>query len=152
MILKKHKKSSSSSKRISLFKCLDGHIVRSKGELIIDNYLYLQGVEHKYESIIRINGQVIKCDWYLPQSDVYIEYWGYFGKKYEKRKAIKLYLYSKAKLNLISIENEMFNDIYHALQEKLKKYINLNQSIFQTSLIHCSNCGIKLDERYNIID
>ena len=83
--------------RATSFKCLDDHIVKSKGELIIDNHLYRLGLEHEYESTIKVRGHPIKYDWYLPKYDVYIEYWGYFGKDYMKRKAEKLVLYRKGK-------------------------------------------------------
>ena len=36
----------------SSFKCIDGHKVRSKAELIIDNYLYNHGIVHEYEKKI----------------------------------------------------------------------------------------------------
>ncbi|KKL83949.1 hypothetical protein LCGC14_1969600, partial [marine sediment metagenome] len=72
------------------FRCLDGHVVRSKGELIIDNHLHRLGIEHEYENTIRVRGKPIKYDWYLPKSKIYIEYWGYHGKNYMKRKEEKL--------------------------------------------------------------
>jgi ABC-type antimicrobial peptide transport system permease subunit len=42
------------------FKCLDGHVVRSKGELVIDNHLHRLGIEHEYENTIRVRGHPIK--------------------------------------------------------------------------------------------
>jgi hypothetical protein len=51
------------SKRVSSLKCLDGHIVKSKGELIIDNYLTTLGIDHIYEKTIKIKGNNVKCDW-----------------------------------------------------------------------------------------
>ena len=89
--------------RATSFKCLDGHIVRSKGELIIDNHLYRLGFEHEYENTIRIRGKPLKYDWYLSDYKIYMEYWGYYGKNYMKRKAEKLQMYRKGNLKLISI-------------------------------------------------
>ncbi len=65
----------------SSYKCIDGHVVKSKGELIIDNFLHLNGIEHEYEKKIKVKGNPIKCDWYLPEHEIYMEYWGFFGKK-----------------------------------------------------------------------
>ncbi len=62
------------------FKCLDGHIVRSKGELIIDNHLHHLGIEHEYENTTKIWDKSIKYDWHLLKYEIYIEYWGYTGK------------------------------------------------------------------------
>ena len=76
--------------KASSFKCLDGHVVKSKGELIIDNFLHLNGINHEYEKTIMVHGNPIKYDWYLPKTKIYIEYWGFFGKKYLQRKEEKI--------------------------------------------------------------
>jgi len=133
--------------QVSSFKCIDGHVVRSKGELIIDNHLHRLGIKHEYERTIRVRGNPIKYDWYLPKQDVYIEYWGFFGKEYEKRKEEKLNLYRKGKLKLISIENEMFNDIFPKLEKELKKQ-HVNFKEISTSKKHCPGCGFELDNRF----
>lgn len=129
--------------RPTSFKCIDGHIVKSKGELIIDNYLYRLGIEHEYEKTIMVHGNPIKYDWYLPKYKIYIEYWGYFGKEYEKRKEEKIRLYRKGKLNLISIEDIMLTDIYLNLKKELERYLKLKD----TSK-YCPNCGTELDKRF----
>jgi len=130
-------------KKATSFKCLDGHVVRSKGELIIDNHLHRLGIDHEYENTIRLRGKPIKYDWYLPNFKIYIEYWGYYGKNYMKRKEEKLSLYRKGKLALISIEDIMLKDIYSNLEKELNRYI-------KKDLIkrHCPNCGIELDKRF----
>ena len=125
------------------FKCMDGHIVRSKGELIIDNFLYNHGIKHEYENKIKVHGNIVKYDWFLPEYDIYIEYWGYYGKNYMKRKEEKIRLYQKGKLKLISIEDIMFKDIYQNLAKLLENYIKLKDS-----KKHCPNCGILLDDRF----
>jgi len=132
--------------RATSFKCLDGHIVKSKGELVIDNHLYHLGLEHEYENTIRIRGNPIKYDWYLPEFDVYIEYWGYFGKEYMKRKEEKLNLYQKGKLTLISIEDVMLKDIYSTLENELVNVIKYDKN-FHTKK-HCPSCGMELDSRF----
>ena len=125
------------------FKCLDGHVVRSKGELVIDNHLYRLGIEHEYENTIRIRGMPIKYDWYLPKYKVYIEYWGYHGKDYTQRKEEKLNLYRKGKLKLISIEDIMLKDIYTNLKKELNIFLKKD-----AVKRHCPNCGIELDGRF----
>lgn len=54
---------------------LDGHYVRSKGELIIDNWLYMNGVVHAYDRQLPIEEDVLG-DFYLPSGKVYLQYWG----------------------------------------------------------------------------
>ncbi len=127
------------------FKCLDGHIVRSKGELIIDNHLHRLGIEHEYEKTIRIRGMPLKYDWYLPKFKIYIEYWGYYGKNYMKRKEEKLRLYRKGKLKLISIEDIMLKDIYTNLEKELNRFIKKDKIVSDKK--HCPNCGMELDNR-----
>lgn len=131
-------------KRPTSFICLDGHKVRSKGELIIDNHLHRLNLNHIYEKTINVRGKPIKYDWYLPDSKVYIEYWGFYGKLYEKRKNEKLDLYKKGKLTLISIEDLMLMDIYPNLEKELKKHIKLGK----IGVRHCPNCGEQLDNRF----
>ena len=128
------------------FKCIDGHIVRSKGELIIDNHLHRLGLNHEYENTIKVRGKPIKYDWYLPEYKTYIEYWGYFGKDYLKRKEEKLDLYRKGKLNLISIEDIMLKEIYSNLEKELAKVIKIEK--FSQEKKHCPNCGTVLDKRF----
>ncbi len=128
------------------FKCLDGHIVRSKGELVIDNHLHRLGLDHEYENTIKVRGKSIKYDWYLPEYKTYIEYWGYFGKDYMKRKEEKLELYRKGKLKLISIEDIMLKDIYSNLEKELTKVLKMDK--FSQEKKHCPNCGIELDKRF----
>jgi len=136
-------KKSYQSETPSSFKCLDGHIVRSKGELIIDNFLYNNNIQHEYEKIIKVRGKPIKCDWYLPKLDIYIEYCGYFGKDYMKRKEEKIKLYKQGKLTLLSIENIMFKDIYLNLKEYFDGSIKMD-----IGKKHCPYCGVELDDRF----
>jgi len=131
-------------KRPTSFICLDGHKVRSKGELIIDNHLHRLGIKHICEHTIKVRGKSIKYDWFLPDYKIYIEYWGYYGKLYLRRKEEKIKLYKKGKLTLISIEDIMLANIYPNLENELKKYIKKGIS----SSKHCPNCGVELDERF----
>lgn len=127
-------------------KCLDGHIVKSRGELIIDNYLYRLKIKHIYEGEVIVNDHVMKYDWYLPDFDVYIEYWGYYGKEYLDRKEEKIRLYKEGNLQLISIEDEMFRDIYTHLRQHLEKYGEIGT--LKKRKKFCPNCGALLDDRF----
>ena len=133
-------------KRATQFKCYDGHVTRSKGEVIIDNHLTRLNIEHEYEQTIRVNGHKIKYDWYLPEYEVYIEYWGYFGKEYLERKEEKIELYDEGDLNLISIEDIMLEDIYPKLEEQLEEYIPIEELKQKTKF--CPKCGEELDARF----
>ena len=68
----------------------DGHFVRSKAELLIDNQLYQYGLVHAYERKLPIE-EDLYCDFYLPSKKVYIEYWGMENDPaYVERKKKKL--------------------------------------------------------------
>ncbi|MHA1752830.1 MAG: helicase IV [Candidatus Helarchaeota archaeon] len=132
-------------KRPSSYRCFDGDIVKSRAELIIDNLLNKLEIRHIYEKQIKINGRPLKCDWYLPEFDIYLEYWGLNSKNYLKRKAEKIKLYKKGNLKLISIEDTDLSDIYKNFPRKLSKYIDENLLKF---IKHCPYCGKELDERF----
>ena len=68
----------------------DGHRVKSKAELIIDNWLYDAELAHAYERKIPIEEEIY-TDFYIPSGKVYIEYWGLNDDpKYSARKDKKL--------------------------------------------------------------
>lgn len=48
------------------FRAQDGHMVRSRSELLIDNYLYQYGIIHAYEKQIALDDGEMYCDFYIP--------------------------------------------------------------------------------------
>ncbi len=88
----------------------DGHFVRSKAEMLIDNWLYMAEIVHAYERKLPIEEEVY-CDFYIPTGKVYIEFWGLENdQKYEDRKKIKKSIYEKYGLKLIELtDNDVFN-------------------------------------------
>ncbi|MHA1793773.1 MAG: hypothetical protein ACTSVI_14110 [Promethearchaeota archaeon] len=126
--------------------CNDGHVVRSRGEAMIDNWLSKNRITHEYEHQIKLGDAKIKYDWYLPEHDVYIEYWGLMqNKKYVKRRKEKEKLYAVHDKKLISINNKDIEDINTRVKEKLMQFLSIED--FEKPRI-CFNCGAKLDERY----
>jgi hypothetical protein len=93
----------------------DGHMVRSRAELLIDNWLYMQGIVHAYERRLPIEEECY-CDFYLPGGKgVYIEFWGRESDpKYRERKAVKQALYARHGFQLIELgdaEIERLDDV-----------------------------------------
>jgi hypothetical protein len=99
----------------------DGHLVRSKAEALIDNWLYHAGIVHAYERKIPIKENVYS-DFYLPKGNAYIEYWGLQEPKYLRRKGEKIAIYKKYKLSLIEIENKEISNIDDILPKKLLQF------------------------------
>ena len=88
-------------------KSSDGHWVRSRGELLIDNYLFGTRIAHAYEQEIYLqDGSKMIPDFMAmtPKGNVYIEFWGMEGKaEYDKRRKQKKQLYKDNGLELIEI-------------------------------------------------
>jgi hypothetical protein len=101
------------------YRATDGHKVRSKAELIIDNWLHSHGILHVYEQRVPVEENCLS-DFFLPglgpgAKGVYIEYWGRESDpKYRERMAVKRAIYAKYRLNLIELgdtEIERLDDI-----------------------------------------
>ena len=104
------------------FRTQDGHRVRSKAEMIIDNTLYQYGIVHAYERKLPIDENVLS-DFYLPAGKVYIEYWGMENdSKYAERKKTKIDIYKKHDIALIELNDDDIQNLDDHLPKKLLKY------------------------------
>jgi hypothetical protein len=100
----------------------DGHFVRSKAEMLIDNWLYMAEIVHAYERKLPIEEDVYS-DFYIPTGKVYIEYWGYENdSKYLARKKNKIDLYKKYGFNLIELQDKEVQNLDDILPRLLLKY------------------------------
>ncbi len=100
----------------------DGHYVRSRAEVIIDNTLYDYGLVHAYEKKVPIEEELY-TDFYLPNGKVYIEYWGMGDEpKYLERKKYKQWLYKKYELKLIELNDDDILNLDDHLPKKLLKF------------------------------
>ena len=105
----------------------DGHWVRSKAELIIDNWLYRGRIVHAYERRVPIEEKLL-CDFFIPIGKVWIEYWGIEDEKYLKRKELKKDLYKKYDKNLIELTDKDIENLDDILPLKLRPYLQSNFS------------------------
>ncbi|WP_013325289.1 hypothetical protein [Gloeothece verrucosa] len=104
------------------YRTTDGHWVRSKAEMLIDNWLYMSGLVHAYERRLPIEEELY-CDFYLPAGKVYIEYWGYENNpEYLERKKVKQDIYKKYDFNLIELSDEQIKNIDDYLPRILVKF------------------------------
>jgi hypothetical protein len=100
----------------------DGHYVRSRAELLIDDFLYKNGIVHAYERKLNIDEDMY-CDFYIPSEKLYIEYWGLEeNEKYAERKKIKQNLYAKYNYKLIELNDEDILNLDERLAAKLRKH------------------------------
>ena len=117
------------SKYSANMRATDGHLVRSRGEMLIDNWLYMSGIAHAYERQLPIEEEAF-CDFYIPSGKVYIEYWGLEkDPKYLERKKVKREIYKKYALNLIELQDkhiENLDDYLPKLLLQFKVKVDLN--------------------------
>ena len=100
----------------------DGHFVRSKAEMIIDDWLYSENIVHAYEKRLPVEEDVFS-DFYLPQGKVYVEFWGIENdQKYNLRKEKKKEIYKKYNLNLIELTDKEIAKLDDILPQMLLKY------------------------------
>lgn len=82
----------------------DGTWVQSDGERLICEALGAEGVDYRYDERFRIlDGYAIRPDFYLPEFDVYIEYWGMDTADYKIGMLKKQQLYQQQGKRLISL-------------------------------------------------
>ena len=100
----------------------DGHMVRSRAEVIIDNALYEYKLAHAYERKLPIE-EDLYSDFYIPSENVYIEFWGMENDpKYLERKKVKLEIYKKYDFKLIELTDEDILNLDDHLPKKLLKF------------------------------
>lgn len=105
------------SQKENIIRTLDGHVVKSHPEQVIDDCLYNSRIIHCYEkkvSEISNAERTVMCDWFMPVLDnshgIYIEYWGMNSGSYNKNKEEKRALYKKYNAPLIEIEKDEYID------------------------------------------
>jgi hypothetical protein len=82
----------------------DGTLVQSDGERKIAELLCAENIRYRYDERFRIlDGFAIRPDFYLPEFDVYIEYWGMDTADYKIGMLKKQKLYQQEGKKLISL-------------------------------------------------
>ena len=81
-----------------------GTLVQSDGERIIADWLTTHDIAYRYDERFRIlSGHSIRPDFYLPELDIYIEYWGMDTADYKIGMLKKQQLYQQEGKRLISL-------------------------------------------------
>ena len=103
-----------------------GTLVQSDGERSIANYLDREDIAYRYDERMRIvDGYAVRPDFYLPEFDVYIEYWGMDTIDYRIGMLKKLKLYQQQGKRLISLYREDKPNLEAVLRRKLSRYVRL---------------------------
>ncbi|MBI4025975.1 MAG: HEAT repeat domain-containing protein [Verrucomicrobia bacterium] len=101
----------------------DGTVVQSKGERRIADWLTAHGIAYRYDAKFRIIAEFqIRPDFYLPEMDVYIEYWGLDTPQYKMSMYKKQTLYQKEGKRLISVHPHDLPGLDRLLAAKLRHH------------------------------
>lgn len=125
--VKKGKLETLSVKYEGVYKCKDGHIVKSSAEELLDNYFFDNRIKHAYEPELCLGEDKISVSpdfaIYLDDEPIYIEYWGITDDaNYDGIKESKLRLYHDAGITLINIYSTPLEELIPSLLEKLATY------------------------------
>lgn len=110
------------------YRTKDGHYVRSKAELTIDDSLYLWGIAHAYEKKLPNTKENVYSDFHIPSGNgrpdaFYIEYWGLENdEQYNRRKNKKIEIYRELGLKLIQLNDSDIKNIEDSLQKHMLKH------------------------------
>lgn len=100
-----------------------GTLVQSMGERRIAEYLCGRHIEYRYDERFRIlDGYAIRPDFYLPEYDVYIEYWGMDTADYKIGMLKKQKLYQQTGKKLVSLYFHEKDRLESILGEKLARF------------------------------
>ena len=102
----------------------DGTWVQSAGERLICEILNSEKISYRYDERFRIlEGYAVRPDFYLPEFDVYIEYWGMDTADYKIGMLKKQKLYQQQGKRLISLypaDKPRMRDVLFEKLEKIK--------------------------------
>jgi hypothetical protein len=100
----------------------DGTWVQSDGERLIAEILAAENIHYRYDERFRIlDGYAIRPDFYLPERDVYIEYWGMDTADYKIGMLKKQQLYQQQGKSLVSLYPDDKPRLRETLLEKLER-------------------------------
>lgn len=100
-------------------RALDGDATVSYGERQVDNWLHEHlPFKHIYRYSVRRDETSISCDWYIPDIDLYVEYW---ENSFQGRMSMpsKHEFYKTHSLNMI----DLHEDELHALDQVIPKRV-----------------------------
>ncbi len=101
----------------------DGTLVQSQGERRIAEWLTANGLAYRYDSKYRIIAEFqIRPDFYLPELDLYIEYWGLDTPQYKMSMYKKQTLYQQEGKRLVSVYPKDLPTLNQLLTTKLSLF------------------------------
>lgn len=107
-------------KEATEFKAKDGHYTNSYGERYVDDWLHAHlSHKHLYNFSQELNGQVIRCDWYLPDLELYVEYWEAPGPTHNGAVNLKQKLYADHSLKVVNLYENDLPSLDHVIPKRI---------------------------------
>lgn len=104
------------------YKTRQGFKVRSKCEKQIADFLHKNKIQCKYEAeALNLEGNIFVPDFYLPDYEIYMEYYGGFPGSW-KKKVLKNKLYAKYSVDCIFITPAELKDLDNSLLGELRRW------------------------------
>jgi len=109
---------------------IQGEQVKSHGEQKIADFFSRNGIRYEYERPIEVgiwifNEELCKPDFYLPDYDVFIEYWGminvedgYKRREYKRKMAWKMNQYKRYDIKYVSIYPDNLKNLDWILRKR----------------------------------
>ncbi len=106
------------------FKTKTGHLVRTRAEMMIANFLFDNSLLFQYNSVATwADKDDFRASFYIPKLDLYIDHYPYdYLKEYQKLMKAKIKQYEKHKKKQIYITSEDEKNIEEAIKLKMKPY------------------------------
>ena len=109
------------------FKTKTGHLVRTRSEMMIANFLFDNSLMFQYNTIATwADKDDFRASFYVPKLDLYIYHHPYdYMKEYQKLMKLKIKQYDKHKKRHIYLTSEDEKNIEDSLKLKMKPYVIL---------------------------
>lgn len=106
------------------FRTKTGHLVRTRAEMEIANFLFDNNLLFQYNSVATwADNDDFRASFYIPKLDLYIDHHPYdYLKEYQKMMKLKIKQYEKHKKKHIYIASEDEKNIQEAIKLKMKPY------------------------------
>jgi len=139
-----HKNFESTVEAAKVRRSFQGTAVQSLGEKRIADFLESEGVAYVYDERYRIaEADLIRPDFYLPEFDVYIEYFGMDTPEYRDNMLKKRLLYQRTAKRLVSVSYKDDANLVDILRQKLSRYIRFSSAstLAGTNVASCRSVG-----------
>ena len=114
---------------------LSGLAVRTRSEKRIADFLYRQGIAFEYEKELMFNGRRYIPDFYLPEMNIYIEFFGWSHiPSYQNKVEEKMKIYKKSGIDCIYLFHKGSKILEEILEKELmirKKSMTLSDKAIQ---------------------